>query len=126
MIKSRSSTKLLAYGSGADYWASIIRERCHGVDVMALPNLRKEQSYFESVSGLIGWQFPPDLISLLPDLRWIQYISVGVDEWMSSSIASPDIVVTNTKGLYADSVADYVIWSLLTLTRNFDVILRNQ
>ena len=126
MVKSRSSTTLLAYGSGADYWASIIRERCRGVDVMALRRLQAQQSSLECVGGLIGWQFPPDLISLLPDLGWIQFISVAVDEWMGNLVASPDIVVTNTKGLYADSVADYVMWALLTLTRNFDVILRNQ
>jgi phosphoglycerate dehydrogenase-like enzyme len=93
---------------------------------MALRRLQSQQSDFENVSGLIGWKFPPDLISLLPNLSWIQFISVSVDEWSDSSNVSPDIVVTNTKGLYADSVADYVMWSLLTLTRKFDVIIRNQ
>jgi phosphoglycerate dehydrogenase-like enzyme len=62
----------------------------------------------------------------MPGLRWIQFISAGVDEWAENSLISPDVVVTNTKNLYADSVADYMIWALLTLTRKFDVVVINQ
>jgi len=75
---------------------------------------------------MVGWRFPQELFAKLPNLRWIQFISVSIDEFALGRQISPDVIVTNTKGLYGDSVADYVFWALLTLTRKFHVVTRNQ
>ena len=125
-MNSRLSTVLLIHGSSADYWTSIIRERCGDVEIITMQQCQRGEASLESVTGLIGWQFPPDIFRQMPKLRWIQYISVAVDEWAGNSLISPDVVITNTKGLYGDSVADYIIWALLTLTRKFDVVVKNQ
>jgi len=117
---------LLIHGSSADYWASVIREQCGDVDITTLQQCNNGEASLESVSGLIGWKFPPKIFPQMPNLRWIQFISVAVDEWAENSLIPSDIVVTNTKGLYGDSVADYIIWALLTLTRQFDDVLKNQ
>ena len=36
------------------------------------------------------------------------------------------MVITNTKGIYSDSVAEYAVWALLTLFRRYHLVLRNQ
>lgn len=125
-MNSRRPTVICVHGSGADYWTSLITQNCSDVEVVSKQQLDVNAARRTDVRALIGWRFPPELLAELPDLRWIQFISVGVDELGDHPQTSTDVIVTNTKGLYGDSVADYVFWSLLTLTRKFDVITRNQ
>ena len=125
-MNSRRPTAIYIHGSNSDYWTSLITENCSDVDVVTKQQLNEGTTDGANVEALIGWRFPPELFTKLPHLRWIQFISVTIDEFAISPQISPDVIVTNTKGLYGDSVADYVLWALLTLTRKFDVVTRNQ
>jgi D-2-hydroxyacid dehydrogenase (NADP+) len=125
-VKSRRPTVIYVHGAGSDYWTSLITQNCSDVEIVAKQQLDVSAARRANVKVLIGWRFPPELFAELPELRWIQFISVGVEELGNNPRISTDVIVTNTKGLYGDSVADYVFWSLLTLTRKFNVITRNQ
>lgn len=78
------------------------------------------------VDFVVGWKFPVGIFGRMPNLTWIQSISVGVDGWIHDSTIPPSTVITNTKGLYSAEVAEYIIWALITLSRRFDVAVRNQ
>ncbi|MGI9202187.1 MAG: D-2-hydroxyacid dehydrogenase [Woeseiaceae bacterium] len=125
-MNSRRPTAIYIHGSNLDYWTSLITKNCSDVDIVSKQQLDESATDGVSVDALIGWRFPPELFTKLPKLRWIQFISVSIDEFAVSPQISPDVMVTNTKGLYSDSVADYVLWALLTLTRKFNVVTRNQ
>ena len=125
-MKSRRPTVIYVHGTGSDYWTSQITQHCGDLEIVVSQRLDIGAARSANVQALIGWRFPPELFTKLPELRWIQLISVGIDELSNNPQISTDVTVTNTKGLYGDSVADYVFWSLLTLTRKFDVITRNQ
>jgi phosphoglycerate dehydrogenase-like enzyme len=126
MKDARSPTVLLIHGSGADHWAALIGERNRNIEVISTQYRELEDATLARVEGIIGWHFPADLLRRTPGLRWIQSIAVGVEEYVGNPLISPGVIVTNTKGLYSDSVADYVMWSILTMTRKFDVVIRNQ
>ena len=66
------------------------------------------------------------MLKQLNNLRWIQLISVGAEEWVKNPLVRSDVVITNVKGLIEDSVADYVLWALLTLFRKFHIVMQNQ
>lgn len=125
-MNSRRPTAIYIHGSNFDYWTSLITKNCSDVDIVSKQQLDESATERTDVDALIGWRFPPELFTRLPNLRWIQFISVSIDEFAISPQISPDVIVTNTKGLYGDSVADYVFWALLTLTRKFHVITKNQ
>lgn len=125
-MKPRQRTAIHIHGSASEHWASVIAARCPNIDIIDRQQLDSSSEHRADVEVLIGWKFPPDLFARLPGLRWIQFISAGVDEIIDNPLISPDVIVTNTKGLYSDSVADYVFWSLLTLTRKFNVVTSNQ
>lgn len=125
-MNSRRPTAIYIHGSNLDYWTSLITKNCGDVDIVSKQQLDESTTKGASVEALIGWRFPPELFAKLPNLRWIQFISVSIDELATGPQISQDVIVTNTKGLYSDSVADYVLWALLTLTRKFNVITRNQ
>ena len=82
------------------------------------------------VQILVGWRFPDQLLRTAKNLKWIQLISVGAsvtaDETYIPSYLNDSVIITNTKGLYSDIVADYVIWAMLTVTRRFHKFLKEQ
>ena len=117
---------LLAFGDSADRWKSEILERCSDVEVISMAKWGNDVSNIDRVNGLIGWRFPDILLKSLPNLKWVQLISVGADALVKNPWIGSEVVITNTRGLYADSIADYALWALLTLFRNFHVVLRNQ
>ena len=117
---------LLAYGDSAERWKSILEGQFSDLEVIALSEWGAELEAFNRVSGLIGWKFPSRLLKSLPNLQWIQLISVGAEEWVQHPLIGPEVIITNTKGLYADSVAEYVLWAILTLRRKFHVVMKNQ
>jgi len=117
---------VLSYGDGAEYWKSLIVERCSNVEVIELAEWRKLPPNLDRVKALIGWRFPNDLLVNLPSIRWIQLISVATHSWVKHPSISSHVVITNTKGIYADSVAEHVLWALLTISRKYHIVLKNQ
>jgi len=117
---------VLTYGDAAEHWESILVERCPEVEVILLKEWRIPTQTLDKVKVLIGWKFPNDLLLNLPNLQWIQLISVGAENLVKHPSISSEVAITNTKGLYGDSVSEYVLWALLTLFRKYHLVLRNQ
>lgn len=113
-------------GDAAKQFEQPILERHPDMDVVSVSVQDAMDNVRDDVSCIVGWRFSKDLFRQLPNLKWIQSISVGVDDWLPDSIIPPEVIITNTSGLYADEGAEYIIWALITLFRNFDVAVRNQ
>ncbi|MDJ0906580.1 MAG: D-2-hydroxyacid dehydrogenase [Woeseiaceae bacterium] len=117
---------MLLFGGAARQFEQPIVERYPDVEtVFALPRDIGSVD-LAGVSCAVGWRFPGGAFADMPDLRWIQSVSVGVDNWVYDSAIPRDVVITNTKGLYSTEVAEYIIWALLTLSRRFHLATRNQ
>lgn len=61
-----------------------------------------------------------DLLQAAPKLRWIQSGSAGV-EWLQNvpALRESDIIVTNTRGAHATTIAEHTFGMLIYLARNF-------
>ena len=55
-----------------------------------------------------------------PRLRWIQCQGAGV-EWMAGipELVERDVIVTNTRGAHAATIAEHTLWLLIALARGF-------
>ncbi len=53
-----------------------------------------------------------------PKLRWVQVTTVGVDQLRRSGVLDRPVVVTTGQGLRSRSIAEHVIWAMLTLSRD--------
>lgn len=65
-------------------------------------------------------------LATAPRLQWLHIGGTGIDRLHPLSSLPPDLIVTNTPGLNAPMMADYVVCTLLMLTWNFPQLLRNQ
>ncbi len=67
-----------------------------------------------------------DIFPHLPNIKWIQSSSAGMDKHMYPALRQSDVVLTNAAGLYAKHVADQAFALLLGLARGIHESVRNQ
>ena len=60
---------------------------------------------------------PLEYARAMPQLRWIHSITAGIGSVASAEIVQRGIVVTNGAGVFAPSIAEYVVASLVMLAR---------
>ncbi|MFQ5416309.1 MAG: D-2-hydroxyacid dehydrogenase [Myxococcota bacterium] len=68
---------------------------------------------------LIALTTPKDLMSLAPNLRWIQGIGAGVEQFAAAGVRRDQVAVTNASGVSAVSMAEFVIGRLLQIWKRF-------
>ena len=117
---------VLRYGEGPAIWTTDVADRLKEVKVIEMAERGVLPANLENVEVLIGWRFPNNLLLNLPNLRWIQLISVGAEGLAKHPSIHSGVVITNAKGIFSDAVAEYVIWALLTVSRKYHIVMRNQ
>lgn len=76
--------------------------------------------------AMYGWPTAA-MLATAPKLKWVQTPSAGVDFLMRvPELVEADIVVTNTRGAHAPSIAEHVFGLLLSMTRAIPISLRWQ
>lgn len=73
------------------------------------------------LDGLIGQRLPSDR-SRTPSLRWLQVMSAGVENLVGDGREWPaGVVLTNARGAYATSIAQYTIGAILRVAERVDL-----
>jgi len=78
---------------------------------------------------LVGARYAHRVLDVLPDakhVRWIHALAAGVDKLPFDLLRTTDIVVTNSRGLYADALAEFVLTSMLFFAKDVRRLIRNQ
>ncbi len=81
--------------------------------------LTPEEAAREIVDADIMFGWPTaEMIASAPSLKWVQFPSAGADRLMQvPELVESDIIVTNTRGAHAPSIAEHVFGLLLSMTR---------
>lgn len=109
---------LLAAAEGEDYFDLIEELASPELQVVRAPKPEDFAREIPDTEILFGF-LPPALFPEAKALKWVQSPGAGVD-WMMRvpGLAESDVVVTNTRGAHAPSIAEHVFALLLTMTRN--------
>jgi len=59
-------------------------------------------------------------------LRWIHSLGAGVEKFPFDLLRQSDVVVTNSKGVYADALAEFVIAAILWFAKDMRRLAENQ
>jgi glyoxylate/hydroxypyruvate reductase A len=119
-------TKLVLFDEGAMQFENAIAARHPDVNVVKVSAADITTADCTDARAAIGWRFPPVLLGRMPGLKWVQSLGVGVEDLIAAPELPTDAVITNTKGIYSDEVAEYIVWALITLSRRLDEVLKNQ
>uniref|UniRef100_UPI003F495C73 NAD(P)-dependent oxidoreductase n=1 Tax=Amycolatopsis sp. CA-082387 TaxID=3239918 RepID=UPI003F495C73 len=71
-----------------------------------------------------GSHRPRGLLEQLPDLRAVQLLTAGTDEWQPHVPA--DVLLVNARGAVAGPVSEWVLAAVLTLYRQWSALIRYQ
>jgi phosphoglycerate dehydrogenase-like enzyme len=66
------------------------------------------------------------VLALAPDLAWIHSRSAGIDAVLYPALAGSSITMTNGRGVFSRSLAEWVIGALLYFAKDFRRLIRNQ
>ncbi|HEX6988877.1 MAG TPA: D-2-hydroxyacid dehydrogenase [Bacillota bacterium] len=59
-------------------------------------------------------------------LRWVQSTTAGVDRLLHPALVDSDVIVTNVRGMHADTIGDHVLMGMLALARNLPRLVHQQ
>ena len=88
----------------------------------------------DEISAVLAWSGSiggakgdiPQLLELAPNLKWIHTRWAGMDSMLFPELIESPVIVTNAKGVFAESLAEFVIASILFFAKDFPRMRRNQ
>jgi phosphoglycerate dehydrogenase-like enzyme len=79
---------------------------------------------------LFLWDFWSDAVAAAwpraDALRWVHIASAGVDRLLFPELAASDVVVTNSRGIFDEPIAEYVLGMVLCFAKDLHTTLRLQ
>lgn len=75
--------------------------------------------------ALLGY-FPVPLLKQLPNLKWHQVPSAGVDSLMGDIYSNDSVTLTNSSGAFGVAISEYMLTGVLMLMRNMPAYRKNQ
>src|SRR3954464_7398870 len=73
-----------------------------------------------------GFGIPRDLFLAAPNLRWVHSAAAGVGTALHEEMRASDVILTNSAGIHAVPIAEYVVAGVLHFLRGFDAALDQQ
>lgn len=73
-----------------------------------------------------GFGMARDLFMAAPRLRWIHSASAGVGRLLFDEVRASDVIVTNSAGVHAVPMAEYMLGGILYLLKSLDVAVEQQ
>lgn len=86
----------------------------------------ERREVLERAEVIAGLHTSDGLMRRAPRLKWVHAIGAGVDQWVAAGVSSDRVFVTNSSGLGARTIAEFVLGRLLQVWKHFRVLDENQ
>ncbi|MEO6525913.1 MAG: D-2-hydroxyacid dehydrogenase [Gemmatimonadaceae bacterium] len=87
---------------------------------------RESLAVIGEAEAYFGFGITADLLAKARRLRWVHSAAAGVGNVLRSGIADTDVILTNSAGIHAIPMAEFVIAGLLHFMRGLDVAVDQQ
>lgn len=74
---------------------------------------------------LLGWR-PTSALKRMPQLRWVQAVTAGVDPWLASADLSKDVTLCCARGSHRISMPENILGALFHLTKPYMQVALDQ
>jgi phosphoglycerate dehydrogenase-like enzyme len=95
----------------------------------AFVNAGSEREALAEASGadvVFSSMLTPEIVRAASRLRWVHSPAAGVGRLLFPELRDSDIVLTNSRGLHANPIAEHVFGLAIALSRHFHVAMRRQ
>lgn len=59
-------------------------------------------------------------------LRWVHVAAAGVNSFLSEEVAASEVTITNSRGVFDDAIAEYVLGQVIALAKDLPGAIRRQ
>lgn len=118
--------KLLIYHRRAEELRGLIAEKTGGLQVAAGFDEATLERHLGDADALIAFKFPVEALDRARQLRWIQLTSAGAEQLLPVRARLDKVVVTNTRGIHVDLMADYALATMVMLNMHFPRFFADQ
>lgn len=119
-------SRIVIFHTDAAVYRDALGPRVPGDEVVAVTEEGKLRREMPTADILLTFHFPLDVLETATNLRWIQVTSAGTEFLAAAHAQLATIAVTNTRGLHADPIADYVMTAAVMLHSDFAEFGRQQ
>ena len=95
-----------------------IKEVCKNCDVVICDGMDKDADIVLCLSRIDAKE--------MENLKWVHFLSAGIDRYLTEELANSPILVTNSSGVHAIPVAEHVIGMIIALERKLHKAIINQ
>lgn len=124
--RMEGTVSVLVYHRLADQYRQMIRQRFPELEVTAGFDRETLFKHLPGAEILIAWQFAVEALEKATRLRWIQLTSAGADHLLEARDSLRHRLVTNTRGIHADIMADYTFGAIFMLLWDVPGLLCDQ
>ena len=103
-----------------------LRERFPQITFTHAHNDAEALAAIESADVALASRLTPSMVEHAPRLRWVHSTAAAVGILPLKEIAARNIAVTNSRGIQAAAIAEFVIGGLLVFARRFNLMLEAQ
>lgn len=116
---------VLVWHPRADEYRTALLDRLGSVHVEAWGGSTRPATR-SAAEVLLTWRLPPQALSRLPHLRWLQSAGAGVDHLLDRDDLADSITLTRSLGRFGVQAAEYVVGYLLHHLLSIDAYRRDQ
>ena len=82
--------------------------------------------YINKAEILFSGMFSPKIFKAGSDLRWIQTVGTGVDQFLIPEVINSKVIITNSGDIFSSTISEHTFAMMLSLTRKMRFFSRNQ
>jgi phosphoglycerate dehydrogenase-like enzyme len=117
--------KLVIYYEDSEQLAERVRGLFPAIDVVVPGDDAAALREVADADAMYG-RITPDQLAAAKRLRWIQSPAIGLEHTMFPELIDHPVVMTNPRGIFADTIADHVLALLTGFARQLPLLLRQQ
>ncbi|MBO8168159.1 MAG: D-2-hydroxyacid dehydrogenase [Thermoanaerobacteraceae bacterium] len=105
-----------------------LREAFPNVNFVVQEELGSEPEILEQAEVLVtfGWTFTPELARQAKNLKWVQALRAGVDNFPIKELKKRGIIITTVKGIHGTPMAEHAMGMILAFSRGLMAFRKNQ
>lgn len=129
MIRSSTRPVILIHGerpSDNDALCGAIAHNHPELFLVATNSDAQVAQHLPEADIVIAWNFPVNLLHVAGNLRWYQVWGAGVEALVPLASTLRQVKVTNIRGIFGTSMAEYALTYMLAHSQNIRVILQHQ
>jgi len=108
-------------------YGQLLREKRNDLSLFICDNKEKIEQHIEDVDIIFsGHTFPVELLPKAKNLKWIQSISAGVENFILSGSIPEQVILTKITGVHGPIMSEYVLGYILAVTLNMKNAFESQ